>query len=120
MLSSNNGITFAVSGLDAKSLLIVDNSGSKFRTIALKPSSIIPTIFALYIFKGIIEAGEKTGRLSDVFCELEERLKTMYEERVNILITVLEPAMIIFMGLIVGSVVVVMLLSMVSVSDINF
>ena len=82
--------------------------------------SIAKTGFLPDIFKGIIEAGEKTGRLSDVFCELEERLKTMYEERVNILITVLEPAMIIFMGLIVGSVVVVMLLSMVSVSDINF
>ncbi|MBN1225976.1 MAG: type II secretion system F family protein [Deltaproteobacteria bacterium] len=82
--------------------------------------SIAKTGFLPDIFKGIIEAGEKTGSLPDVFSELEGRLKTIYEERVNILITILEPAMIIFMGLVVGSVVVVMLLSMVSVSDISF
>jgi type II secretory pathway component PulF len=82
--------------------------------------SIAKTGFLPDIFTGIIEAGEKTGSLPDVFSELEGRLKTIYEDRVNILITILEPAMIIFMGIVVGSVVVVMLLSMVSVSDISF
>jgi general secretion pathway protein F len=51
---------------------------------------------------------------------MEERLRASYENRVTNLITLVEPVLIILMGLIVGSVVVAMLLSMVSISDINF
>lgn len=107
----------------------INNSILRGRLLVLKDhvrqgkqlsESIGKTGFLPGIFQGIIEAGEKTGSLPDVFSELEERLKTMYEERVNIIVTILEPAMIIFMGLVVGSVVVTMLLSMVSISDIGF
>lgn len=82
--------------------------------------SIAKTGFLPDIFYGLIEVGEKTGNLSEIFSEMGERLRTLYENRVTGLITIIEPAMIILMGLIVGSVVVVMLLSMVSISDITF
>lgn len=72
------------------------------------------------IFNGIIEVGEQTGDLAGVFFEMEKRLKDTYESRVTGLVNLIEPIMILFMGLVVGSVVVVMLLSMVSISDINF
>lgn len=71
-------------------------------------------------FEGLVEVGEQTGNLAEIFSEMEERLKEQYENRVANLIIVIEPVMILFMGLIVGSVVVVMLLSMVSINDINF
>lgn len=78
------------------------------------------TGFLPEVFDGLMEVGEQTGNLSEVFSEMEKRLRSVYEDRVASLITVIEPVMIIFMGLVVGSVVVVMLLSMVSISDINF
>jgi type II secretory pathway component PulF len=78
------------------------------------------TGFLTEAFLGLIEVGEHTGSLAAVFSEMERRLKTQYEERVETLVTLIEPALIIFMGLIVGTVVVTMLLSMVSISDIQF
>jgi len=71
-------------------------------------------------FNGLIEVGEETGNLAEVFSEIEQRLKTHYEKKVAGLITLIEPLMIIIMGLIVGGLVVVMLLSIVSLSDIDF
>lgn len=78
------------------------------------------TGFLPEVFRGLIEVGEQTGSLAAVFSEMERRLRTHYEERVETLVTLIEPALIIFMGLIVGTVVVTMLLSMVSISDIQF
>jgi type II secretory pathway component PulF len=82
--------------------------------------AIARTAFLPDTFTGLIEIGEQTGNLSGVFSEMEERLRASYENRVTSLITLVEPVLIILMGLIVGSVVVAMLLSMVTISDINF
>ena len=100
-----------------KQLMIVKDEikqGKKF-SAAMAKTGFLPDVF-----DGLMEVGEQTGNLSEVFSEMEKRLRSLYEERVTALITVIEPIMIIFMGLVVGSVVVVMLLSMVSISDINF
>jgi type II secretory pathway component PulF len=72
------------------------------------------------IFEGLLEVAEQTGNLGEVFSEIEARMRERYEDSVTRLITLIEPIMILVMGLIVGSVVVVMLLSMVSISDIDF
>jgi type II secretory pathway component PulF len=82
--------------------------------------SIAKTGFLPDTFTGLIEIGEQTGNLTGVFSDMEERLRASYENRVTNLITLVEPVLIILMGLIVGSVVVAMLLSMVTISDINF
>lgn len=70
------------------------------------------------IYDGLIEAGEQTGSLGEVFFEMEARIKKDYEKKITGLLTALEPIMIVIMGVIVGSVVVGLLLSMVSVNDI--
>jgi len=67
-----------------------------------------------------LRAGEQTGNLSQIFSEMQKRLKGLYELQVSTLITLIEPAMIILMGLLVGSVVVTMLLSIISINYINF
>jgi type II secretory pathway component PulF len=71
-------------------------------------------------FDGLVEVGEQTGDLKEIFQEMESRLKINYENQVAALITLIEPAMILLMGLIVGSIVVALLLSIVSVNDIVF
>jgi len=72
------------------------------------------------MFDGLVEVGEQTGNLAEVFKEMEIRLKEDYKKSMAGMITLIEPVMIIVMGLIVGSVVVGLLLSMVSVNDMAF
>jgi type II secretory pathway component PulF len=83
-------------------------------------AAMAKTGFLPDIFEGLLEVGEQTGNLGEVFSEIETRMRDRYEDSVTSLITLIEPVMILVMGLIVGSVVVVMLLSMVSISDIDF
>ena len=100
-----------------KSLLSVGREikqGQKFST-AMEKTAFLPETFA-----GLIEVGEQTGNLAEVFVAMEERLHESYENQVAGLITLIEPVMIIFMSLIVGSIVVVMLLSMVAINNIQF
>ena len=68
----------------------------------------------------LLEVGEESGDLSPVFEELANRSKTQFEGAINKITSVLEPLLILFMGGIVGAVVVTMLLSIVSVNDIGF
>ena len=98
-------------------LLIVRNEvrqGKKFSETMAKTGFLPDT------FDGLLEVGEETGNLSEIFLEIENRLKVIYENKIARFLTLIEPIMIILMGLVVGSVVVVMLLSMVSINDINF
>jgi general secretion pathway protein F len=71
-------------------------------------------------FEGLVEVGEQTGNLAEVFSEMKQRLQKDYEDRINALLTFIEPAMIVVMGLLVGSVVVGLLMSMVSINDMVF
>lgn len=71
-------------------------------------------------FDGLIEIGEQTGNLAGIFHEMEIRLKIDYENSVSAMIKIIEPVMIVVMGSIVGSVVIVMLLSIVSLNEIGF
>jgi len=107
----------------------VDNIFLRKRLIIIKDEikrggklseAMAKTDFLPDMFEPLLEVGEQTGNLSEIFSEMEQRLNAIYEKRVTGLITVIEPVMILIMGLVVGSVVVVMLLSMVSITDINF
>jgi type II secretory pathway component PulF len=66
----------------------------------------------------LIEVGEESGDLQPCFEELADRARTNFELRIAQLTSVLEPVLILFMGAVVGGVVVTMLLSVVSVNDI--
>ena len=66
----------------------------------------------------LIEVGEEGGDLQPCFQELTDRARTEFELRVGQLTSILEPLLILFMGGVVGGVVVTMLLSVVSVNDI--
>lgn len=68
----------------------------------------------------LLQVGEETGQLGTVFNEVNRRSRSNFESWVLKLTAMLEPLMIVFMGLIVGTVVVIMLLSIVSVNDVSF
>ena len=80
----------------------------------LQHTTIYPAFFA-----SLLEVGEESGRLTDVFNEITNRSRSEFEDTTQKITTMMEPLLILFMGLIVGSVVVVMLLSMVSVNDVS-
>lgn len=89
-------------------------NGAKL-SATLQSTRIYPPFFA-----SLLEVGEESGRLSIVFEEITQRTRNEFEDFTQKLTTMLEPMLILFMGLIVGSVVIVMLLSMVSVNDVSF
>ncbi|QYJ74057.1 type II secretion system F family protein [Shewanella sp. FJAT-52076] len=68
-------------------------------------------------FISLVEVGEESGQLTSVFEEIANRSREQFTNWSNRITTILEPLMILFMGAIVGSVVVVMLLSVMSVND---
>lgn len=65
----------------------------------------------------LIEVGEESGQLASVFEEIAERCRNQFGAWASRLASLLEPIMILFMGVIVGSVVVIMLLSIMSLND---
>ena len=79
---------------------------------ALRGSPIYPDFLI-----SLIEIGEESGQLAPVFSEISNRSRRDFEAWVDRLTSMLEPLLILFMGAIVGGVVVVMLLSIISVND---
>ena len=71
-------------------------------------------------FQSLIEVGEESGDLLPVFEEIKRRARNDFESKVERFTTLLEPLLIVFMGAVVGGVVVTMLLSIVAVNDVNF
>lgn len=88
----------------------------KGETIAtsLAQASVFPPFYV-----SLIEVGEESGELGRIFSELSQRAKQDFESWTTRITNLLEPLLIIVMGGIVGSVVITMLLSVVSVNDIS-
>lgn len=80
---------------------------------ALANSPLFPTFF-----QSLLEVGEESGELFPVFEEIKKRARIQFEGAVKRFLTLLEPSLIVFMGVVVGGVVVVMLLSIIAVNDV--
>lgn len=70
------------------------------------------------VMLSLVKVGEESGRLDSVFGEISIRSRGKFEQWALKLTSLLEPLLIIIMGGLVGSVVVTMLLSIVSTSDV--
>lgn len=70
-------------------------------------------------YVSLIEVGEESGGLAVIFREIAQRSREAFEAWVVRFTSLLEPALIVIMGLIVGTVVGVMLLSVVAVQDVG-
>lgn len=96
----------------------------KSQQLVSQGQSLSQSLTGIPIFDSIslslLQVGEESGQLGRVFTEVNRRSRSAFESWVLKLTTMLEPLMIVFMGLIVGSVVVIMLLSIVSVNDVSF
>jgi type II secretory pathway component PulF len=80
----------------------------------LRQTRIFPDYYA-----SLLEVGEEGGELAKVFTEIARRSRDAFSAWALRLTTLLEPMLILIMGLIVGGVVVIMMLSITSVADIG-
>jgi general secretion pathway protein F len=81
---------------------------------SLRQTRLFPDFYA-----SLLEVGEESGHLGKVFTEVARRSRDDFSAWTQRLTTLLEPLLILIMGLIVGGVVVIMMLSITSVADIG-
>jgi type II secretory pathway component PulF len=80
----------------------------------LRQTRLFPDYYA-----SLLEVGEESGELGKVFTEVARRSRDAFSQWTQRATTLLEPLLILLMGLIVGGVVVIMMLSITSVADIG-
>jgi general secretion pathway protein F len=80
----------------------------------LRQTRLFPDYYA-----SLLEVGEESGELGKVFTEVARRSRDAFAQWTQRATTLLEPLLILLMGLIVGGVVVIMMLSITSVADIG-
>ncbi|RMG28530.1 MAG: type II secretion system F family protein [Gammaproteobacteria bacterium] len=83
--------------------------------------SLAAALLALEVFPAralqMLQVGEETGRLGPLATRAARHLAARTELRVRRLVTVLEPAMILALGLVIGTLVIALFLGIVSVND---
>lgn len=82
---------------------------------SLKQSRLFPVFFA-----SLLAVGEESGELGKIFNEIAQRSRREFDNWVSRFTSLLEPLLILVMGGIVGSVVVIMMLSITNVTEVNF
>ena len=79
---------------------------------SLSETRLYPAYYA-----ALLAIGEESGALTGVFAEIADRSRQVFYSWVTRFTALLEPLLIMFMGLVVGSIVVVMMLSITAVTD---
>jgi general secretion pathway protein F len=72
------------------------------------------------IFSNLIVVGDESGNLSEVFYELYHVFNDRFKTLIRRFLTLLEPAIIVFMGLIVGFIVISLIITVMNVGAIKF
>jgi general secretion pathway protein F len=81
----------------------------------LKRTGIFPPL-AVHL----IEVGEETGKMEDMLFQIAEAFDRDVKLLIKRLISLLEPALILFMGVTIGFVVVSMLMAIFSINQVSF
>jgi general secretion pathway protein F len=81
----------------------------------LKDSGVFPSLAIQ-----MITVGEETGRLDRMLLKVADNYEKMVKDTVKRFISLLEPAMILAMGLVVGFVVISMLMAIFSMNEMPF
>lgn len=71
------------------------------------------------IFKGTIKVGEESGRMAEMFFELYQYFDSRFRNSIKKFLNILEPLIITFMGIIIGIIVLSLILTIMSVSNIK-
>jgi len=118
ILQSLNIVKETISNLIISSSLVGIHEGIKEGEGISKPLKNANTFPPLAIH--MITVGEETGRLDEMLLKVADTYDKDVRNTVKRFISILEPALILFMAFIVGSIVITMLLAIISVNDISF
>ena len=117
----DRSLRLAAGSLQTESLArALDGARKQVNSGAPLAAALAATPLYSSFFQSLIEVGEESGDLLPVFEEIKRRARNDFESAVERFTTLLEPLLIVFMGAVVGGVVVTMLLSIVAVNDVNF
>ena len=81
----------------------------------LSNSDIFPPI-AIHM----ITVGEETGKLDEMFIKIADRFDIEVRNSIKRMLALLEPALILIMGIIVGFIVISMLIAILSINELPF
>jgi type IV pilus assembly protein PilC len=81
----------------------------------LKASRLFPAMVA-----GMVDVGEQTGALPDMLLKIADNYDDEVDNATNALTSLLEPILIIFLAVIVGSIVIAMFLPLIGIVNIGF
>ncbi len=84
-------------------------------SMVLSQTRLFPDFYA-----SLLEVGEESGALAPVFVEIARRSRQGFAEWTQRFTSLLEPALILFMGIMVGAVVVVIMLSITAITGSAF
>jgi len=84
-------------------------------SMVLRKTRLFPDFYA-----SLLEVGEESGALAPVFVEIARRSRQGFAEWTQRFTSLLEPALILFMGIMVGAVVVVIMLSITAITGAAF
>ena len=84
-------------------------------TVSLAKRGFLPEI-AVHLLK----VGEETGNFDKMLLKVADNFDTDVEQRLKRMVTMVEPALILLMGAVIGMIVVSMLTAILSVNDIRF
>ena len=76
----------------------------------LKESRIFPAMVG-----GMVDVGEQTGALPDMLMEIADASDGEVDNAVSAMTSLLEPVMIIFLAMVVGSIVIAMFLPLIAI-----
>jgi general secretion pathway protein F len=103
---------------------IVSEAISKIAEGAKRGEGVSKPMRDAGVFPGLavhlVEVGEETGRLDTMLLQIAEVYEKDVRNSVKALTALFEPAIILFMGLLVGTVVLSMLMAIFSINDIGF
>jgi type IV pilus assembly protein PilC len=81
----------------------------------LKGSSVFPAMVA-----GMVDVGEQTGALPEMLTKIADRCDDEVDNATSAMTALLEPAMVIFLAVVVGSIVIAMFLPLLSIMGDGF
>ena len=81
----------------------------------MKASKVFPAMVA-----GMVDVGEQTGALPDLLMKVADNYDEEVDNAVGAMTSLLEPIMIVFLAVVVGSIVIAMFLPLILISNDGF
>jgi len=81
-------------------------------TARLRASSVFPPLII-----GMVDVGEQTGALPDMLLKIADNCDDEVDNAVNSMTSLLEPILILFLAMVVGSIVIAMLLPILTIMN---